>query len=166
MKFHRYVTGIALAVGLGCTTAYADSVQFEIVDGVNAVTFDLPESPTPSLVTSNAFYLKNVPVVLDSNGYISNTTDEVDFYDASSGVEFVADQNSYYSFDISTLNTGALFTGSNTDPTFVPGTYTGGSGESVTIMDIIPTPLPSTLPLMIAGLAGIGLLARHRRTNA
>jgi hypothetical protein len=50
MKFHRYVTGIALAVGLGCTTAYADSVQFEIVDGVNAVTCRLSEGMDPGFL--------------------------------------------------------------------------------------------------------------------
>jgi PEP-CTERM motif len=167
MKLHRYVTGIALAVGLSCTTAYADSVQFTVVDGVNTLTFDLSQSPTPSLVTSNAFYVDNVPVTVDSNGFISHITENVDFYDASSGAEFVADSGSWYAFDISTINTGALFTGSNSAPTFVPGTYTGGSGDSVTIAAVpTPVPLPSTLPLMIAGFGGVGLFARHRRANA
>lgn len=166
MKLDRYMTGLALAAALGCTAAHADTVQFKIVDGVNTVTFDLPENPTPSLVTSNAFYVANVPVVLNSNGYTLNETDEVDFYDASSGTEFVADQNSYYSFTLSTLASGAVFKGTNSNPIFVPGTYTGGSGDSVTITDLAPVPLPSTLPLMIAGLVSVGFVARQRRAIA
>jgi hypothetical protein len=166
MKFDRYMIGIALAAMLACTAARASTVEFDVVDGVNSVTFELPQSPTPTLVTSNAFYVSNVPVVLDSNGYIRDETDELDFYDASAGTEFVADQDSYYAFDLSTLKTGAVFAGANSDPTFVPGTYSGGSGESVTISQVSPVPLPPTLPLMITGLAGIGMLARQRRTNA
>jgi hypothetical protein len=38
------------------------TVQFTVVDGVNAVTFDLAKSPTPSLATLTLFHIDNVPV--------------------------------------------------------------------------------------------------------
>lgn len=59
---------------LGTVGAKADTVQFTLVQpvvdgnlsGTNTVTFDLLESPTPSLVASSFFAIDNVQVNLVS----------------------------------------------------------------------------------------------------
>jgi hypothetical protein len=160
-SLYRYILGVALTAGLGCTSAYAENVSFEVVDGPNTVTFALPDSPTGVTLlgtTPDGFEVKNVSVILDSNGNISSHTDNLLFTDTG----FLGDTDSFYSDTVA----GSLYTGSNSAPSFVPGTYSAGSGETVTITDdVVPVPLPSTLPLMIAGLVGFGFYARSHRAN-
>jgi len=155
---------VVFTVSFAADSAEADIVQFTIVDGVNTVTFDLAESPTPSLATSTLFQIDNEQVDITSNGYKSALDENVDFYAANGGAEFISDQNSFYAFDVSTIKTGPYFTGSTSDPTFVPGDYSGGSHESVTVSDISTTPLPAALPLFAGGLGVVGFLY-HRSTE-
>jgi hypothetical protein len=155
------------ALSLATVGAKADTVQFSIIDGVNDVTFDVAESPTPSISTPDEFVLSNVQVDLTSNGYKSSPLDTLIFQDATGNAEFIGDTDSYFSFDLGNiLETGPLFTDSNQDPTFVPGTYSGG-GDTVTITDLSTTPLPPTWTMLLGGMIALGWLAyRSRKTTA
>lgn len=156
----------AVFLSLATVGARADTVQFTVVDGVNTVMFDIPESPKPSLSASTLFQLDNVQVHLASNGYTSSPFENLDFYDASGNVEFISDEDSYYAIDLGNiLNTGPYFTGSTSNPTFVPGIY-GSVGDSVAITDLSTTPLPPTWTTLIGGVIILGCLpiaARRRR---
>jgi hypothetical protein len=150
--------------------AKADTVQFTVVDTaksganttVNTVTFDVAESPTPSRILDNGFWLYNVPI----NG---TTTFNGTFSGSFGGMETlyfytgdVADAGNHYSV----VPTEAYFTGSDSSPTFVPGTYYGSVGDSVTITDITAAvPEPSTWAMMILGFIGVGFMAYRRKQN-
>jgi hypothetical protein len=104
--------------------ANAENVQFTVVDGVNTVTFDLPESPTPSTTASNEFVLRNIEVNVTSNGSKISELDTLIFQDATGNVEFFSDTDGWFSNTLGNiLTTGPLFSGSNSDPTFRLGTY-------------------------------------------
>jgi hypothetical protein len=152
-----------VVLSLATVSAQADTVQFTVVDGVNTVTFDVPESPTPSLSTSTLFQLDDIQVHLTSNGYQSSPFENLDFYEPNGNVEFIADQNSYYAIDLGNiLDTGSYFRGSTSSPTFVPGTY-GIAGDGVTITDLSATPLPPTWTTLLGGLVALGWFAYRRR---
>jgi PEP-CTERM motif len=167
----------AFMLSLGTVGAKADTVQFTVVQpvvdgnlsGTNTVTFDLPESPTPTLVTSSFFAINNVQVevvsVLNGKASSAGASDEIGFFSASNGTETILDFGK--SFFNDTLNVGSgYFTGSLSDPTFVPGTYSGANGESLTITDVTAAvPEPSTWAMMILGFCGLGFMAYRRKQN-
>jgi hypothetical protein len=168
----------AFMLSLGTVGAKADTVQFTVVQpvvdgnlsGTNTVTFDLLESPTPSLVASSFFAIDNVQVKLVSvlNGDASSTSasDEIGFFSASNGTETILDFGKSFFNDTLNVGSGAYFTGSLSDPTFVPGTYFGTNGESLTITDMTAAvPEPSTWAMMILGFCGLGFMAYRRRQN-
>ena len=57
------------------------------------MTFDLPESPVPSVSSSTIFAIKDVTVVL--NGKTFSTSDEILFAPASGNSEFLGDTEAY-----------------------------------------------------------------------
>ena len=83
MRSKVLLAATAFMLSLGTVGAKADTVQFTVVQpvvdgnlsGTNTVTFDLLESPTPSLVASSFFAIDNVQVKLVSvlNGDASTT---------------------------------------------------------------------------------------------
>jgi hypothetical protein len=160
---------LVLSLAIGDAKASTAEVQFTVVDvspeGTNTVTFDLPESPTPSVSTSNLFTLNDVQETVLSSGNNGNTVTAavtLGFVNNGFGLESVQDDTkSFFNVEVS----GMFFTGSTSDPTFVPGTFTGGE-NSVTITDISATPLPSTWTMMIAGLLGLGFVAFRARKTA
>jgi hypothetical protein len=158
----------AFVLSLATVGAKADTVQFTVVDTdvvgartiVNTVTFDVPESPTPSKDLANGFWLDNVQINGTStvNGTSNSTFGKIENLYFYTGL--VADADSYYSDTM----TEAYFTGT-LDPTFVPGTY-GIAGDSVTIKDITAAvPEPSTWAMMILGFMGVGFMAYRRKQN-
>jgi hypothetical protein len=167
----------AFMLSLGTVGAKADTVQFTVVQpvvdgnlsGTNTVTFDLPESPaTPNIHTSNLFQLNNVQVnivsTIDGKSSTKGVTENIDFFTANGRTEFIADSDSFFS-DTLALTNGPYFTGTTSDPTFVPGTY-GIAGDSLTITDIsAAVPEPSTWAMMILGFFGIGFMAYRRKQN-
>lgn len=149
----------AFVLSLATSGAKAETVQITVVDGVNTATFDVADSPTPSLATSNLFQLDDVQVDITSNGYKTGVTENIDFYATTGNTEFIADAEGWFADTLGNIEeTGAYFTGSTSDPTFVAGTY-GSAGDGVTITDISATPLPSTWTMMIAGLCGFAFVA-------
>ena len=109
-------------------SAKADTVQFTVVDGVNAVTFDLAKSS--NTVARNVDFVSHRQCAgRHFNGYKSALGEKVDFYAANGGVEL--------------SRTGTGFTPLTSDhkgrpvfyrlgirPTFVPGIYSGKSAEA------------------------------------
>jgi hypothetical protein len=160
MRSKGLIAAAATAVVLSLATgaAKADTVQFTVVDGATTVTFDVAESPGPSLHTSTLFQLDDIPINITSNGYKTGATENLDFYAATGNTEFIADSGSWYADTLGNiLATGAYFTGSTADPTFVPGTY-GSAGDSVAITDLSATPLPSAWTMMLSALLGLGFI--------
>jgi hypothetical protein len=156
---------VVFAMSLLGSSAKADTLQFTVVDGVNTVTFDLPQGPAvPSGLVTSTFFEENVQVDLISNGVnVGNRSDTILFSDPSGNTERTGDLNSFFSV----LVGGVLFTGSNSDPTFKTGAF-GVPGASITITDTSATPLPAALPLLASGLGALGLLGwrKKRRTAA
>jgi hypothetical protein len=158
---------MAFMLSLAMVGAKADTVQFTVVDGVNTVTFDVPESPVAMDISPTIFALKDITVVL--NGRIFSRDDTIEFAPATGNTEFLADaSDSIFSDNLGNIeNTGAFFTGTTSDPTFVPGTF-GTLGDSVTITDISAisaVPEPSTWAMMILGFCGLGFMAYRRKQN-
>jgi hypothetical protein len=171
MRLKVLISAAATAFVLSLATggAKADTVLFTVVDTdvvgartiVNTVTFDVPESPTPSLTLANGFWLDNVQINGTStvNGTSNSTFGKIENLYFYTGL--VADADSYYSDAL----TEAYFTGTLSDPTFAPGTY-GIAGDSVTITDVTAAvPEPSTWAMMILGFMGVGFMAYRRKQN-
>jgi hypothetical protein len=155
----------AFISSLATVGAKADTVQFTVVDEVNTVTFDVPESPVAMDISPTIFALKDITVVL--NGRIFSRDDTIEFAPATGNTEFLADtSDSIFSDNLGNIeHTGAFFTGATSDPTFVPGTY-GTTGDSLTITDIsAAVPEPSTWAMMILGFCGLGFMAHRRKQN-
>lgn len=78
-------------------------------------------------------------------------------------------------FDISGGNIGFLSTSGHyryvvfdwsfttSTMTFVSGRYESVAGVAITVPAAAPVPVPAALPLMLGGIAGLGLLARRKR---
>ena len=120
----------------------------------------------PSLVTSNLFQLNNISVAV--NGSTVNG-DNIDFFPATGNgnVETIDDSIGFFHDTLGNiLDTGSYFTGTLSNPTFVPGTY-GIVGDSVTITDISATPLPPAWTAFVGGIIGLGWFAyRSRKTGS
>jgi hypothetical protein len=56
MRSKVLLAATAFMLSLATVGAKADTVQFTVVDSTNTVTFELPESPTPSQVFFECFY--------------------------------------------------------------------------------------------------------------
>jgi hypothetical protein len=160
------VTAFALATG----AAKADTVQFTVVENVgsgetNTVTFDLPQSPTPSTTTATLFEVTNVHETLvtsSSRGSSAANFTANLFFTDSGGTEAAFDaSDSTFAVSVS-----GLFFNSVTDPTFKVGTYLGSNGDSLTITDISATPLPAALPLFASGIGALGLLGWRKKRRA
>jgi hypothetical protein len=178
MRSKQLLAAAATACMLSLATvgAKADTVQFTVVQpvvdgnlsGTNTVTFDLLENPAPTLVISSFFAINNVQVEVVSllNGKASSggASDEIGFFSASNDTETISDFGKSFFNDTLNVGSGAYFTGSLSDPTFVPGTYLGANGESLTITDLTAAvPEPSTWAMMILGFCGLGLMAYRKK---
>ena len=179
MRSKVLLAATAFVLSLGTVGAKADTYLFTVVtpvvdgvlSGTNTVTFDLPESPTPTIVSTSFFAINNVQVDVDSvlNGSSSTTSasDEIGFFSASGGTESILDFGKSFFNDSLNVGSTPYFTGSLSDPTFVPGTYSGANGESLTITDITAAvPEASTWAMMILGFLGLGFMAYRRKQNA
>jgi hypothetical protein len=158
----------AFMLSLATVGAKADTFQFVAVDdfgsGTNTVTFDLSSTPAAADVSSTGFAVKDVTVIL--NGKTFSNADTVLFKTATGNTEFVGDTDSLFSNTLGNiLNTGAVFTGTTSDPTFVTGSF-GTPGDSLTITDLTAAvPEPSTWAMMILGFCGLGFMAYRRKQS-
>jgi hypothetical protein len=164
MRSKWVLRSVATAFILSSATvgAQADIVQFTVVADGSTITFDVPESPvSPTVVAADNFFeISNVSIT--DNGFVVKNPDTIEFSPASGNgnVEKIADQSSFFNVTLGNiLTTGAYFTGTLEDPTFVPGFY-GITGTSVTITDVsAAVPEASTWAMMILGFLGLGLTA-------
>jgi hypothetical protein len=175
LRLRLLLASTAVVLSLGVVGAKADTLKFTVVDpvpgGTNTVTFDLPESPTPTLVSGSFFAVNNVSVNLVSliNGKSGSTSklDEIGFFQASNGTETILDFADSYFNDSLSVGSTPYFTGSLSDPTFVPGVYSSANGESLTITDMTAAvPEPSTWAMMILGFFGVGVMVYRRKNQA
>jgi uncharacterized Zn-binding protein involved in type VI secretion len=163
----RVLLAAAVMLSLGTVGAKADIVQFSVATGGNTITFDVPENPTSVTVVAADNFFTIGGVTIAFNGSVVKATDTIEFSPAiaNGNVEKIADLSSFFNINLGNiLATGPYFTGSLSDPTFVPGFY-GIAGSSVTITDIsAAVPEPSTWAMMILGFFGLGAMA-YRRKN-
>lgn len=154
----------ALALGVIVSSSAKASTYTFTLTGADNFTFQLPSNPTPDgYISGDHFFIANPPDL--AANYIT-------FYALGAGGGMSAGdgqtdiQSSVVLFDLGGLQ---LYTGDESSPVFVPGTYTltgvvNESSENVDTLIISATPLPGTLPLFVSGAAGLGLLGwRHRR---
>ncbi len=171
MRLSVLVTAFALLVPLA---AHADN--FTLTGQGQTIAFSLPDSPQPSeFGDGTGFAIDNVDV--DFNGTL--ISESVGFYAARTGIAIsIADETFFAgggasASDPELIALGSqLYTGSESSPTFVLGTYTIDNGGhiglpegdySLTITgDTAVTPEPSSLALLGSGVIGLAGLVRRR----
>jgi hypothetical protein len=163
----RVLLGAAFVLCIAVVPAKADVVMFSVVENGNTITFDVPESPVSPTIPMGAkfFEIANVPISFNGSLVKNPATDTIEFSPANGNVETIADQTGFFNVTLGNiLTTGPYFTGSLSDPTFVPGFYGIHGGNSVTITDITSAvPEPSTWATMILGFLGVGFVGYRRK---
>jgi hypothetical protein len=152
----------ALGVVVSTPSANASTYSFTLT-GTDNFTFALPSNPVPDgNITGDHFFIANPPGI--SANFIT-------FYASGAGGGMSAGdgqtdiQSSTLLFDLS----GApLYTGDESSPVFVLGTYIltnidPNKDPYTDTLTISATPIPGALPLFASGAAGLGLLGWKRR---
>lgn len=153
------------------TTLRADSIdQFTYTSGGNTFSWQLPASPTVSDSSAGQYFeVSNVAYSLNGGAPVMGT---FDFYSLSTGGGF-----DMYSGAMSTLWISAfglqVYSGNENSPLFIPGTYTFldfskgilPSKGTLTIKTV-SVPEPSAALLLLAGLAGLGLALKMKKSVA
>jgi hypothetical protein len=161
----RFFLGSLLLLGIAASKpAHADTIvdKFTVTDGAtgDVFSFTLPASPTPTGTGSNEFWLTNVPVSINGATPINES---VFFLQLATGGLGIQTPGGFF-FD----EGPQLFTGSLSNPTFLPGTYTvfddsapqtAAHTGSVVITEV---PEPSTLALIGTGVLGIAGTVRRK----
>ena len=173
--------GAALAIP---ATAHADTIDdFTITylnyygDGTNVTyTFSLPSTPTldcaaaggANCVSGQYFIVDNVPYFVsgDDEGGDGPGTSTETFFTENSDIGFSFDNNygQIYAYPLPQQ----YFSGSVSDPTFIPGVYTFTYGDGMpdgTLAIVAETPEPSSFVLLGTGVLGI-LGAAKRKLRA
>lgn len=145
--------------------ARATNVQFTITGGDQTTTFELALNPPPNPggVPGAFFSILSVPAVI---GGSSRTLASLTFWEEGLGGGFTGD--SLFNF------LGRQFyTGSESNPTFVPGVYRSlfnldtYKTDTVTVTELPPTiavPEPSTWAMLLLGFLGLGY-AGYRKAS-
>jgi hypothetical protein len=168
-KLTRFLLGSALVLGLAVVakSAHADTINtdyFKVTDGAtsNVFTFTLPESPTPTGVGSNDFWITNVPVWINGTTLVDESVYFIKLATGGLGIQIPGG----FFFD----EGPQLFTGSLSNPTFLPGTYTVYDDSAPQnpshngTVEISPVPEPNTLALIGTGVLGVAGAIRRRFT--
>jgi hypothetical protein len=161
-------TAIALAGG-----ARATDVMFDITVNGFSATFTVPKSPTTDISGyDEGADFSLFPVTVTAYG-VTYSAQRVLFINSGSGGGAFAGGGGVVSAFGS-----QYYSGNESAPTFIPGTYTGQFGSvagaapgpaTVTITDVASgVPEPATWTLMLAGFGSLGgaLRARRRRVTA
>ena len=130
--------------------------------------FTLPLNPVPAnYVLGDGFDTNTVPVSFTFPSFPGPgpTLDGFGFFNLNSFYKGGGIADNDLSFNL--IGTGQMYSGPESNPTLIPGTYYGtdfvdGANGTVKIT-INSTPLPAAFPLFGVGLAGLGWLVRRRR---
>jgi hypothetical protein len=159
---------LGLSLLAGVTNVKADSVNFDLTDGTNTMTWTLPASPTPTGVSTGSFFAVGPTAVLE-NG-TTTVTQPLQFYTiADGGGASNSPESPLTLFD---LFGAQVFSGTLNAPTFVPGDYEFSGGANRWVLSdatdfdlkISPVPEPASILLLGAGLLGlVGMGLRRKR---
>lgn len=156
---------VGMAITLGSSganaTAVSSNVYFTITsDTEPTITFTVPLSPIPDIYDLDyGFTLDNVSINV---GGTPGGTDTFMFYNSL----VTPGLSEQYYFGPDGIETSSqLYSGTEQDPTFIPGTYYGTyvllEDPDATIV-ISQSPLPSTWVMMLSGILGFGSLIYRR----
>jgi len=117
---------LALFALAGVTSAKADTLEFTLTDGTKTMTWTLPSSPTPASSVSGQFFTVTGVTVLE-NGITPVTNVGIVFGNlAGLGDGGIGGGSGGSLFNTSDYQ---VYSGPETAPTFIPGTYTEPATE-------------------------------------
>ncbi len=172
MRFSNILRSVAvfglMCFSVSCFSAAANAEIYTFVvhpKGDADFSFTLDKSPVPDeYYIGGGFGIDNVTTTIRSLPFY-----QIYFYGpaASNGFSlFDGDANTFFPYFEASSN--PLYTGSESTPTFLTGTYQltnyfGDSEGSLTISAAVPE--ASTWAMMMLGFAGVGFLAYRRKSK-
>jgi hypothetical protein len=165
-KSKAFAIGLVAAFSTGAS-ASSNEILFTVTgaDYSSPITFTLPASPTPDFINTNSFGFDSVQIHTNS---ISEHVYGLTFYTSAEqgGFEDTLGLGGFSGPDVFLLSGPQLFSGSTSNPYFVPGAYSVLSEnvfqDTVTLTAV---PEPSTWSMLLLGFAGLGFARYRARKN-
>lgn len=166
MNLRRLSTAaVLLTFASAAPAALADTVNYSFSGLGTTATFSLPSNPTPTVVGSNYFQINDVSVNISGIGTI---TTNIEFFDTAAGGGAGSGVN--------VLNGPQLFSNGLSNPTLSTGSFalSGSvtpdadgpihvSGTLTAVSSVSAVPEPSSLALLLTGVASLGAASLLRK---